>query len=102
MEISSSFKKLNLDIENFDEIFSDHSIVAVTDSEGEIIYANKKFCELSKYSEDELMDKVDVGVGYSFKVWNNLYIDPNYTMPAKKNEADEREGTLNLSVSYKF
>ena len=55
MGISSSFKKLNLDIENFDEIFSDHSIVAVTDPEGAIIYANKKFCELSKYSEDELI-----------------------------------------------
>ncbi len=55
MGISSSFKKLNLDIENFDEIFSDHSIVAVTDNEGTIIYANKKFCELSKYSEDELI-----------------------------------------------
>jgi PAS domain S-box-containing protein len=55
MGISSSFKKLNLDIENFDEIFSDHSIVAVTDNEGVIIYANKKFCELSKYSEDELI-----------------------------------------------
>jgi PAS domain S-box-containing protein len=55
MGMSSSFKKLNLDIENFDKIFSDHSIVAVTNSEGEIIYANKKFCELSKYSEDELL-----------------------------------------------
>jgi len=53
-------------------------------------------------SETELMDKVNVGVGYSFKVWNNLYVDPNYTMALKKNEADEREGTLNLSVSYKF
>ena len=55
MGISSSFKKLNLDISNFDEIFSDHSIVAVTDPEGTIIYANKKFCELSKYTEDELL-----------------------------------------------
>ena len=55
MGISSSFKKLNLDISNFDEIFSDHSIVAVTDSEGTIIYVNKKFCELSKYTEDELL-----------------------------------------------
>ena len=55
MGISSSFKKLNLDVENFDEVFSDHSIVAVTDNEGTIIYANKKFCELSKYSEDELI-----------------------------------------------
>ena len=55
MGISSSFKKLHLDVEKFDEIFSDHSIVAVTDPEGTIIYANKKFCELSKYSEDELI-----------------------------------------------
>ena len=53
-------------------------------------------------SEAELMDKVNVGVGYSFKVWNNLYVDPNYTMPLKEDEAGEREGTLNLSVSYKF
>ena len=53
-------------------------------------------------SEAELMDKVNVGVGYSFKIWNNLYIDPNYTMPAKADEAGEREGSLNLSVSYKF
>ena len=53
-------------------------------------------------SDAELMDKVNLGVGYSFKVWNNLYIDPNYTMPAKADEAGEREGSLNLSVSYKF
>ena len=53
-------------------------------------------------SETELMDKVNVGVGYSFNVWNGLYVDPNYTMPLKENEAGEREGSLNLSVSYKF
>jgi len=53
-------------------------------------------------SEAELMDKVNLGIGYSFKVWNNLYVDPNYTMPAKADENGEREGSLNLSVSYKF
>ena len=53
-------------------------------------------------SEAELTDNMEVGVGYSFKVWNSLYIDPNYTMPLKENEAGEREGTFNLSVSYKF
>ena len=53
-------------------------------------------------SEAELMDKVNVGVGYSFNVWNNLYIDPNYTMPLAEDEAGEREGSLNLGVSYKF
>ena len=53
-------------------------------------------------SDAELMDRLDLGLGYSFKVWNNLYVDPNYTMPAKADENGEREGTLNLSVSYKF
>jgi hypothetical protein len=53
-------------------------------------------------SDAELMDRVDLGLGYSFKVWNNLYVDPNYTMPAKADANGEREGTLNLSVSYKF
>ena len=51
-------------------------------------------------SEAELMDKVNVGVGYSFNVWKNLYIDPNYMMPLKEDEAGEREGSLNLGVSY--
>ena len=53
-------------------------------------------------SDTELMDNVNVGVGYSFNIWNGLSIDPNYTMPLKEDEAGEREGTLNLSVSYKF
>ena len=53
-------------------------------------------------SETELMDNIELGLGYSFKVWDNLYVDPNYTIPAKANEAGDREGTLNLSVSYKF
>ncbi len=55
MGLSASFKKLNLDYSSFEEIFSEHSIVSVTDPEGTIIYANQKFCELSKYSEEELI-----------------------------------------------
>ena len=53
-------------------------------------------------SEAELVDKVNVGIGYSWNVWKGLSIDPNYTMPLKEDEAGEREGSLNLSVSYKF
>ena len=53
-------------------------------------------------AEGELMDKMDVGVGYYIKVWNNLYFDPNYTLSLKEDEAGDREGAFNLSVSYKF
>ena len=54
------------------------------------------------FQETELMDNMELGLGYSFKFWNNLYVEPNYTMPAKADDNGEREGTLNLSVSYKF
>ena len=53
-------------------------------------------------TEEELMDKMDLGLGYSFKLFDNLYVDPNYTVPVREDENGEREGTLNLSVSYKF
>ena len=53
----STLKKLNLDLIEFGEIFSEHSIIAVTDSKGTIVYTNKKFCEISKYSEEELIGK---------------------------------------------
>ena len=55
-----------------------------------------------KDSEDTMTDKLDVGLGYSFNVWKNLYIDPNYTMPLKEDEEGNREGSFNLSFSYKF
>jgi len=56
----------------------------------------------AKDSEAELMDNMELGLGYSFKVWNDLYVEPNYMMPVKADEAGKREGNLNLSVSYKF
>tara|TARA_R110000765_G_scaffold355541_1_gene445722 strand:- start:166 stop:654 length:489 start_codon:yes stop_codon:yes gene_type:complete len=56
----------------------------------------------AKDSEDEMIDKMELGVGYSMKVWKNLYIDPNYTLPMKEDEEGNREGSFNLSFSYKF
>ncbi|WP_297471977.1 PAS domain-containing sensor histidine kinase [Nitrosopumilus sp.] len=55
MGLTSSLKKLNLNLSDLEEILTDHSIATVTDNEGTIVYANKKFCEISKYSEDELL-----------------------------------------------
>tara|TARA_R100001594_G_scaffold71910_1_gene106485 strand:+ start:141 stop:632 length:492 start_codon:yes stop_codon:yes gene_type:complete len=55
-----------------------------------------------KDSEDEATDKLDLGLGYSFNVWKNLYVDPYYVVPMKENENGEREGSFNLGLSYKF
>jgi len=52
--------------------------------------------------EGEYVDRLDLGVGYSFNVWNGLYVEPSYIMPMKKNEQDDYEGTFNFGLSYKF
>ena len=53
-------------------------------------------------SEAELSDKLSLGIGYSLHLWKNLYAEPNYTMPVKEDEEGNREGSFNLSLSYKL
>ena len=55
-----------------------------------------------KDSEAELKDKMELGLGYSFNVWKNLYVDPYYVVSMKENMEGEREGSFNLGLSYKF
>ena len=52
--------------------------------------------------EGEYVDRLDLGIGYSFNIWNNFYADPNYTISMNKNSGDEYEGNFNLTLSYKF
>ncbi|MGG3801932.1 sensor domain-containing protein [Metabacillus fastidiosus] len=46
-------------------------IVAVTDTSGKIIYANDKFCGISKFSREEL-------IGKTHKILNSGYHDPSF------------------------
>ena len=55
-----------------------------------------------KNSEAELKDKLELGLGYSFNVWKNLYVDPYYVMPVKEDAEGNREGEFRLGISYKL
>ena len=51
---------------------------------------------------EEATDNMTIGVGYSFNVWNDLYLEPSYTMPVNEDDAGDREGKLNFGLAYRF
>ena len=51
---------------------------------------------------EEMTDNLKVGVGYSLKIWNELYIEPNYSMPVKEDVEGNREGEFKVGISYKL
>ena len=60
---------------------------------------NDKLFAICEYNylhspDDEISEHVVWGIGYSFPLPNNFYLEPNYT----KSE----EGSFNLSISYKI
>jgi len=79
------------------------------DMDGETIYdfwarynmKNDMYVSLQA-PQEEMMDNLTVGLGYSFNVWKGLNVEPNYSMGLKEDEAGEREGTFKLGFSYKF
>jgi PAS domain S-box-containing protein len=67
-------KKLNKTLKKLEDIefaLNESSIVAITDKKGMIHYVNKKFCEISKYEEEELIgqDHKIVNAGYHSKAF---------------------------------
>ena len=53
-------------------------------------------------TDSTMMDNMNIGIGYSLKVWNALYIEPSYTMPVKENSEGNREGKMRLGLAYRF
>ena len=51
---------------------------------------------------EEMAENMNIGAGYSYNVWNSLYIEPNYSIPMKEDENGEREGKFVLGVAYKL
>ena len=47
---------------------------------------------------EETTDNMTFGVGYSLRVWNDLYIDPSYMMSMK----EDSEGEFKVGLSYKL
>ena len=53
-------------------------------------------------TDSTMMDNMNIGIGYSLKVWNALYIEPSYTIPMKENSEGNREGKMRLGLAYRF
>ena len=51
---------------------------------------------------ENMSDNMKIGVGFSFNVWNALYLEPNYTMPVSEDAAGEKEGSFNIGMGYRF
>ena len=60
-------------------------------------YFSKCYATIQAPTE-ETTDNMLLGVGYSFKIWKDLYVDPNYMMSTK----EDSEGEFKLGLSYKF
>ena len=68
---------------------------------GRYAYSDNIYVSVQAPTE-EMMDNLSIGLGYSLKVWNALYVEPNYTMNVSEDELGERNGSFNLGLAYRF
>ncbi|NWK74552.1 EAL domain-containing protein [Acinetobacter cumulans] len=55
MDSQFQYSKIVNELENYQVAIDAHSIVAITDTQGVITHVNQKFCDISKYSREELL-----------------------------------------------
>jgi hypothetical protein len=78
-ELENEIKKRTAEIQSQKFALDQHSIVAITDTHGVISYVNDKFCEISQYSQQELIGKTHRVVNSGFhpreffeNLWNTI------------------------------
>ncbi len=54
-KLSVAMRRMAIRIGDFWRVINEHAIVAITDAQGRIIFANDKFCAISGYQREELL-----------------------------------------------
>ena len=55
-----------------------------------------------KMPTEDMTDNMTIGIGYTFNVWKEVYIEPNYYMPMNADDNGDREGMFTLGIAYYF
>ena len=71
------------------------TILAITDTKGKIIFANAKFCEISKYSSEEL-------IGKTHKVVNSGYHEPEFFKNLWLTISKGKNGEVKFKIEQKM
>ena len=65
-------------------------------------YWNESIYLTANTTASDFSDNLRLGAGYSFAAYGSFYIEPNYTMNIKEDDAGERNGKLKLGLAYRF